>query len=280
MAASVAASASTAAKAAAGAAAAASRFKGRYAVHPLLPASAQLIADSCKEHIKPSWAPRAQELLVTWRKIATCMPKYAEFLKKTNKKDLKRIHVFMNDEAQARLGAFYLCCAFHLRREEIEAAGSDAEQLMRVANAVSTEEVEPFFEACRTFVADYDEGLHKQLDNTTIWREVEDSLFWHHSFEVAAQKQYAAYQRAVLPPEAAWPDREDMPGLEAVLADCSRAVAEESSQRELAEDVFRGFLESSSTPVKASIRAALIDHGIIWGEVNYRGLDAPQEKSE
>lgn len=267
----------SAAAAACKAAAAASRFKGKYAVHPLLPGAAQLLADNCKEHIRPVWAPKASELLGTWQKIGPCMSKYAEFLKKTNRKDLKKIQVFMNEGAQAKLGEFYLCCALQLRREAIEAAGSDAQGLMSVANSVATEEVEPFFQSCRDFVADYDEALHKQLDNTTVWREVEDSLFWHHSFEVVAQKEYADYQRAVLPPEAAWPDREDTAGLEAVLADCSRAVAEGGPGRPLAEDIFKRFLDASATPVKADVRGALIDHGIIWGEVTYRGLSPPVE---
>jgi len=263
------------AKAAAVAAAAASRFKGRYAVHPVLPGAAQLIADSCRDHISPAWAPGAQELFSKWGTIAPCMPKYLEFLKKTNRKDIKKIQVFMNESAQAKLGEFYLCCAFRLRQEEVEAAGSDAQKLLAIAGRVANEEVEPFFEACRKFVEDYDEALHKELDNTTVWREVEDSLFWHHSFVVSSPKEYVDYQRSVLPPEAEWPDGEDTAGLEAVLTDCSKAVAEGGPGRPLAEDVYRRFLDASATPLKASLRTALIDHGVVWGEVNYRSRDDP-----
>merc|ERR1712242_197380 len=120
-----------------------------------------------------------------WERMAVCMPKYAEFFKKTNRKDLKRAHVFMNEAAQAKLGEFYLCCALRFREADVEAAGQDSARLLELAREVATEEVEPFFQACREFVADYDEGLHRRLNDTTVWREVDDGLFWHHSFKVA-----------------------------------------------------------------------------------------------
>lgn len=263
-------------QAAKAAAIAASKFKGRYAVHPLLAGSAQLIADSCKERISPSWTLHAQELLTTWRAVAPCMPKYAEFLKKTNKKDLKRIHVFMNENAQAKLGEFYLCCALQLRREEVDANLTDAQKLLDIAQDVANKEVEPFFESCRKFVADYDENLHKRLDNTTIWREVDDALFWHHSFEAVSPQDYLAFQRVALPHKDTWPSSEDSIGVDAALDSCASAIANAGEARVLAEDVYKQFLEASSTPVKANMRAVLIDHGIIWGEVNYRGLDDVQ----
>ena len=42
-----------------------------------------------------------KELFSKWGTIAPCMPKYREFLKKTNRKDIKKIQVFMNESAQA-----------------------------------------------------------------------------------------------------------------------------------------------------------------------------------
>jgi len=198
------------------------------------------------------------------------MPRYEEFVKKTNRRDLKRAHVFMNDAAQAKLGEFYLCCAFRLRQEEVEAAGQDSARLLELARLVAEEEVEPFFQACREFVAGYDSALHARLDDTTIWREVDDGLFWHHSFEAASPDVYAAYTAAALPPRADWPARDDTAGIDAVMAACSEAVAEGGGARSLAEDVYQRFLEASAAPVQASIRTALIDHGIIVGEVKYR----------
>lgn len=261
----------------AAAARAAANFSGRFAVHPLLAGSAQLVADSCTGRLAPSWTPRAQEIMSKWERLHVCMPKYADFLKKTNRKDLKKPHIFMNDAAQARLAEFYLCCALRLRPDDVDAAGQDAPRLLELARTVATEEVEPFFQSCREFVSGYDQALHKRLDDTTVWREVDDGLFWHHSFEVAAPDAYAAYRAAALPPEAEWPQHDDSSGVEAVIKACSEAVAEGGGARPLAEDVYRAFLEASVTPVQASIRTALIDHGIIAGEVKYRqGGDAPE----
>mmetsp|Transcript_16658 Transcript_16658/g.33823 ORF Transcript_16658/g.33823 Transcript_16658/m.33823 type:complete len:218 (-) Transcript_16658:52-705(-) len=206
------------------------------------------------------------------------MPRYEQFLAKTNRKDLKRIHVFMNEEAQAKLGEFYLCCAFRLRPDDVEAAGQDAQKLLALAREVANDEVEPLFQDCRDFVADYDWELHERLDGTTIWREVDDGLFWHHSFEAASASAYRAYRETALPPEASWPAKDDAAAINEILEGCGAAVAEGGRARGLAEDVYQQFLEASSMPVKASIRTALIDHGILAGEVVYRG--EPRDTTE
>eukprot|EP00435_Cladocopium_sp_Y103_P059145 s1274_g21.t1 len=110
---------------AAAAAAAASKYTGKYALHPLLPGAAQAVADACSGKLHPSWTEKAQTLLTTWEKLHVCMPRYANFMAKCNRKDLKRPHVFMNEQAQAALGEFYLCCALRLRADEVDAAGED-----------------------------------------------------------------------------------------------------------------------------------------------------------
>lgn len=257
----------------AAAAAAAAKFTGRYASHPLLPATAQLVSDACKGRITPSWTPHAQKLFGMFEKVGPCLPRYEQFLKKTNRKDLKRAHVFMNEEAQAKLGEFYLCCALRLRPEAVDVAGQDAEKLLKLANEVANEEVEPFFQECRDFVKDYDPNLHTRLSETTIWHEVDDGLFWHHSFEATTPKAYKAYRSAVLPPEEAWPAHDDSAAVEALLETCSREVAEGGRARALAEEVYRDFLEASATPIKANIRTALIDHGIMAGDVVFRDVE-------
>jgi len=254
----------------AAAARAAAQFSGRHALHPLLPGVAQLAADTCVGRLAPSWTNKAQDLFAKWEKLAMCMPQYADFLKKTSRKDLKRPHIFMNEAAQAKLGEFYLCCALMLRREAIDAAGQDATQLLQVAHEVANEDVEPFFQACRDFVSGYDAALHKRLDDTTIWREVDDALFWHHSFEAAAPEAYTAYRAAVLPPQAEWPAHDDATAVDTIMSSCIRAVAEGGTARPLAEEVYQAFLEASATPVKATLRNALIDHGIISGDIAYR----------
>jgi len=248
--------------------------KGKFALHPLLPGAAQLLNQACTGRITPSWRLHTEGLLENWGKLGMCMPRYLEFREKLSRKDIKRAHIFMNEAAQAKLGEFYLCCALHLRPEAIESAGMDSEKLMQVANACATEDVEPFFEACRDFVKGYDEGLHKLLDQTTVWREVDDSLFWHHSFELTAPHKYADYRERLLPPEASWPDKEDAAGIEAVLTRGEAELAQESSTaRAAADDTYELFLEACKTPVQANIRTALIDHGVIMGEVRYRGAE-------
>jgi len=265
---------------AAAAAAAASKYTGKYALHPLLPGAAQSIVDVCTGRLRPTWVPRAQGIFSTWEKVYSCMPQYEKFLATTNRKDLKRIHVFMNEKAQARLGEFYLCCALRLRPEEVEKRKEDSQQLLDLAREVATEEVEPFFQECRDFVASYDWELHQRLDETTIWREVEDSLFWHHSFEAVSPEVYAAFLSSTLPPKAEWPARDDQAGMAEVLERCGAAIAEGAPARATAEDIYQQFLEASKTPVQASIRTAMIDHGIMAGEIVYRGLGDPSRGGE
>ena len=48
----------------------------------------------------------------------------------------------MNEEAQARLAEFYLCCAMWLRPDAVEAAGSNNDALLALARAVADEEVD------------------------------------------------------------------------------------------------------------------------------------------
>lgn len=77
----------------------------------------------------------------------------------------------------------------------------------------------------------------------------------------------------MLPPEEAWPARDDSATVEALLETCSREVAEGGRARALAEEVYRDFLEASATPIKANIRTALIDHGIMAGDVVFRDVE-------
>ncbi|CAK9068035.1 Hypothetical protein (Fragment) [Durusdinium trenchii] len=250
---------------AAAAAAAASKYTGKYALHPLLPGAAQAVADACRGKLHPSWTDKAQTLLSTWEKLHVCMPRYASFMAKCNRKDLKRPHIFMNEQAQAALGEFYLCCALRLRANEVEAAGEDSAKLLDLAGQVAQNDVEPFFQDCREFVANYSEALHRRLDDTTVWREVEDGLFWHHSFEVVAEEAYRDLRQEALPPEAEWPNRDDAFAVEAVLERFTTAL--NGPSRSKAEELYQSFLEASAMPVKCSIRAALIDHGILYGDV-------------
>eukprot|EP00811_Abedinium_folium_P005916 NODE_15444_length_1049_cov_9.603037.p2 GENE.NODE_15444_length_1049_cov_9.603037~~NODE_15444_length_1049_cov_9.603037.p2 ORF type:complete len:257 (+),score=86.97 NODE_15444_length_1049_cov_9.603037:89-859(+) len=242
-----------------------------HALHPLLPNSAELVSKAFKGHAKPAWTPKAEELLEKWGKIGLCMSHYQDFRRKTKKRDIKKLHIFMNEKAQARLARFYLCCALRLRPKEVDAAGTDAQRLLSLAQDVAEKDVEPYFEECREFVASYDEGLHRRLDETTVWFEIGDGLFWHHSFEAVSPKAYARLQASMLPPEEEWPSAEDKDGIESTLKACEAAIDGDAQVRELAEDVYQRFLEASKTPVQERMRSALIDTGVIWGKVTYRG---------
>mmetsp|Transcript_41 Transcript_41/g.110 ORF Transcript_41/g.110 Transcript_41/m.110 type:complete len:259 (+) Transcript_41:57-833(+) len=248
-------------------------FKGRYAVHPVLTGAANIAATAGIGRISATWAPTAERLLAKWKDLSVCMPKYAEFLSKTSRKDLKKVHVFMNDAAQAKLFEFYLCCALRLRPQAVEEAGQDSEKLLQLGGLVAQEDVEPFFQECREFVAGYDEHVHRQLDETTVWREVDDGLFWHHSFEITARNKYLDFQKTALPPKDSWPDAEDSGAVEVLLQGCQQAVAEGGQASGVAGELYATFLEASSMPVKGAIRAALIDNGVTWGDVGYRGSE-------
>lgn len=244
--------------------------KGKYAIHPLLPGAASLAAKACIGRVKPTWAIEAQDLLRRWGEVAPCMKHYAEFRSKTKARDLKKQHVFMNEKASAELARFYLCCAVRIRREEVDACGTDNQKLLELAGKVATENVEPFFDECREFAKGYDKNLHRALDETTVWYEVDDGLFWHHSFEAGAKGEYAAFTAEALPPREAWPEAEDMAGVDHALEVFGATLGENGAMRPGAERVFSAFLDSSVMPAKCSIRTALIDHGILWGDVDYR----------
>jgi hypothetical protein len=204
------------------------------------------------------------------------MKYYADFRKKTKASDVKRLQVFMNEKAQSELARFYLCCALRLRRQEVEDIGQDSERLLQMASKVAQEDVEPFFVRCREFVEDYNEDLHRKLDGTTVWRDVEDSIFWHHSFQTATPEEYARFQAALLPSSEQWPAPDDTEAVAKILEDSAILMEDASHPAAVAgHSVFQGFLEASSVTVKGALRTALIDHGIIWGEVNYRPSDAP-----
>jgi len=256
------------ASAAAASAKRATLAKGKFAVHPLLPGVANLAAKACIGRVKPAWAPTAQDLLQRWGEIAPCMKHYADFRSKTKARDLKKQHVFMNEKASAELARFYLCCAVRIRREEVDACGEDNQKLLELAGKVATEIVEPFFDDCREFIKGYDVNLHRALDETTVWYEVDEALFWHKSFEAGAADEYAAFIEEALRED--WPEAGDTAGVDRALETLGAAVAENGALRPGAEKVFAAFLDASVMPAKCSIRTALIDHGIAWGDVEYR----------
>ena len=58
--------------------------------------------------------------------------------------------------------------------------------MLKLAQKVADEDFEPFVDNARELVSDYNSKLHKALEDTSIWYEVDDGLFWQANFDVAA----------------------------------------------------------------------------------------------
>jgi hypothetical protein len=188
--------------------------------------------------------------------IKFCLPRYTKFVSTTNPKDLKSPHVFMNDEAQGLLAEFYLCCAMFLRPDAVEACGNDNTALLELARAVAEEDVEPLFDQCREFVADYDEPLHGALVESTQFQG-DHVLFWDMSFRSSAPHEYLAFQQKAA-----------AAGVETDVAACEEWIRGNEDGLELATAVYARFLDASSQPVKGRVRDMLISHGIMAGRLS------------
>jgi hypothetical protein len=235
------------------------------------------------------WVKSTERFFDTWKKIAPCMPKYAEFLalhklegvKLQNNvvQDLKlarnaQAGKVANEEVIAALGKFYLSVALKLRPQAVEEAGSDNDALLKLAQKVADEDFEPFVDNARELVSDYNSKLHKALEDTSIWYEVDDGLFWQANFDVAAPSAFLHFLTAVghgsgqghttgkahtSPENVAREVELVRKGLEdgnPAFEPASRA----------AEVVYTKWLEASSMPVKADIKKILSEHGLLITE--------------
>ncbi|KAF4739577.1 hypothetical protein FOZ62_004157 [Perkinsus olseni] len=198
---------------------------------------------------KPRWTETAERLLGVLDRLSPCLPRHREFLDSMNPKDLKRPHLFINESAQEKLGAFYLCCALRLRPREIEQAGDDNAALLQLTREVAEKEVEPLLAELREFVSDYDSAMHEALEATSVYREISDDLFWHHNFVSACPSLYADLQQQ--------------------LPDDDHDVENQMLDNELARRVYSAWLEASGQPVKGEIRAALVEYGLLAGKPSY-----------
>jgi hypothetical protein len=208
------------------------------------------------ERRAPSWVSKAEGVMQELDQIKFCLPKYTAFVSTTNPKDLKRAHVFMNDEAQGLLAEFYLCCAMSIRPDAVEACGNDNQALLELAQAVAEEDVEPLFDRCREFVADYDEPLHGALVESTQFQG-DHVLFWDMSFRSCAPHEYLAFQQKAA-----------AAGVEDDIDACAEWIRANEEGLELAKAVYFRFLESSSQPVKGRVRDMLISHGVMAGKLS------------
>ncbi|CAD7942821.1 unnamed protein product [Amoebophrya sp. A120] len=144
----------------------------------------------------PAWQRPAASFFEIWPKLRTCIPKYQEFVKSCDAKDLKDAHVFMNEGASKELVEYYLCCALMLQREAVEKAASDSQALLALAEKVAREHVEPVIQDAQRLALEYREDVHRNLEELTVWREVDESLYWHHSLKTLLPQQYDDYCKA------------------------------------------------------------------------------------
>jgi hypothetical protein len=244
------------------------------------------------------WVKESQRFFETWEKVAPCMPKYEEFLlaHKAPKNDLGKGAInFENDlkkmgkaqagramhpEAQAKLAEFYLAVALRMRPEEISEAGDNQKKLLQVAQTCAEEDFEPFLENARALISDYDATLHKALEDTSPFYEVDEGLFWQANFEVAAPAELHNYlttlghgsgqrwsvgelsYRKWLPEDAS--SSKDV----STLVDAAWRGFEGNdsmldSARRAGKIAYEKWLQASSMPVKAAISNSLMEHGLL-----------------
>jgi len=222
------------------------------------------------------------------------MPKYAEFLALHKDKvevpdlgsDFQRDAQLAkqaqagrvaNDEVVVALGKFYLHVALQLRPEAVEEASSDNAALLKVAQSCAEEEFEPFLASARELVSDYDPAMHKALEETSIWYEVDDDLFWHANFDVVAPSALLHFLTAVghgsgqghVQGKAHTSPERMARELELVREGLSNNDPAFEPARRAAQVVYDKWLEASSMPVKADIKKILCEHGLMVSEGTY-----------
>jgi hypothetical protein len=257
------------------------------ALIPKLPANKNKVASQMP------WVKSAESFFETWKKVSPCMPKYAEFLalhKTTDgptlgnglMHDMKLARRAQNgrvarEEVVAALGEFYLHVALQLRPQEVEAAGSDDFGLLKLAQKVAEEDFEPFVENARELVFDYDPALHKALENTSPWYEVDDGLFYQANFDVASPSAFLHFLTAVghgsgqghVGGKAHTSPEEVARQVEIVWDGMTSNDPAYEPARRAAEVVYDQWMEASSMPVKADIKKVLSERGLLITEALY-----------
>jgi len=233
------------------------------------------------------WVKSSESFFNTWKKVGPCMPKYAEFLAHHRDQGLDVGNGFLNDTKLAQkalggkthgnekvvvaIGEFFLQVASQLRPKEVEAAGSDSNALLKVAQKCAEEDFEPFIENARELVSSYDPKLHKALEETSIWYEVDDGLFWQANFDVAAPAAFLHFLTAIghgsgqgyVEGKAHTSQKDITRQVELVREGLSGSDPAFEPARRAAEVTYTNWLEASSMPVKADIKKILSEHGLI-----------------
>jgi hypothetical protein len=261
----------------------------------LVPSLAALIpkmpANKEKHASRMPWVKSSEKFFDTWKKIAPAMPKYAEFLALHKSADGPSLgngfvhdrklvqrsqngRVAANDEVVAALGKFYLHVALQLRPQEVEEAGSDDIGLLKLAQKCAEEDFEPFIDNARELVSDYNAGLHKALEETSPWYEVDDGLFYQANFDVAAPAAFNHFLTAAghgsgqghVSGKAHTSPKQVAKEVEMVWEGLNGEDPAFAPARRAAEMVYEKWLEASSMPVKGDIKTILSEHGLLVTE--------------
>lgn len=260
----------------------------------LVPSLAALIpkvpANRSKKASGMPWVKSAEMFFDTWKKISPCMPKYAEFLALHKTQggptlgngfvhDMKLARQVQNgkvasDEVVAAIGKFYLHVAFQLRPLDVEKVGSDSTGLLKLAQKCAQEDFEPFVDNARELASDYDPALHRALEETSPWYEVDDGLFYQANFDVAAPSAFLHFLTAVghgsgqghVEGKAYTSPEQVARRVELVSEGLSSNDPAFEPARRAAEVVYEKWLEASAMPVKGDIKRILSEHGLLVTE--------------
>lgn len=217
-----------------------------------------------------------------WPKLVTAAPKYQKWLSKTNPNDLKKAHVFMNDAAQAELVEYYLTCALLFVPDEVKAIEKDSDKLLKLADHVANSIVEPILETGKNLALEYNETEHRALEDLTIWKEIQDDLYFYHSFENLAKKEFDSYNDvienklgrssskdyftkiadAVAEAEAAEKIIQLPENIEIELNEIYNA---DSEIEKVTVDLFSKWVNIAGHPIRGTVRNALLDMKFLMG---------------
>lgn len=264
-----------------------------YHAGDLVPSLAGLIpklpANQDKKVTDMPWVKSSQSFFDMWNLVAPCMPKYEVFLNAHKglgiaEADEGKTAGFvydlgkarsalggraMNEQTSAALAEFFLCVALRLRSEEVTAAGSDSKALLEVARRSAEEDFEPFIDAARKLVADYNRSLHQALEETSPFYEVDLDLFWHANFDVVAPAELQHYLTALghgsgyAIGHAHTSKKEVAKTIEKTREALFSNDNTLEPARRAAMMVYDKWLEASSMPVKARIIQLLMEQGLL-----------------
>ncbi|KAL8441432.1 hypothetical protein Emag_007176 [Eimeria magna] len=224
--------------------------------------------------VKPSWMEICESrIFPVLRRVHPCLPLYTETLKCMKAEDFKPQGLIVNPQAQAKLGEFYLCCAYTLKPEEVDAAEGDRNKLLKLARQTAEEVVEPWIAAVRAFVEDYDPSVAQKLEEAAALKASAETTFWRLNFEAASPQRFARFLEEVSRHQAALYIHLNQPRSFAAAA--AAAISEEptedaaggdaipTSLRPLADEVYSEWLAATAQPIKGEVRAALASCGLL-----------------